>query len=143
MTPQFIAGERRVPDIVEPFQRFCGGALSPDELPLAAGCIGRGPAVQYLAIRRAQAAVQDIDAILAAPGTAAIPARIDQVYAVACALIDRIRGESAGDVAERVVRYTVRLPDEIAAAAMRQLADKWPPIVTCQPYLSWAEQAAA
>jgi len=64
MTPQFIAGERRVPDIVEPFQRFCGGALSPDEPPLAAGCISRGPAVQYLAIRRARAAAPDIDAIL-------------------------------------------------------------------------------
>jgi len=39
-------------------------ALDDIELPLAAGCIGRGPAVQYLAIRRARAAVHDIDAIL-------------------------------------------------------------------------------
>jgi len=51
-------------------------------------------------------------------------------------------GEAAGDVAQRIVRYAVRLPDELAAA-MRQVAERCPSIVTCQPYLRWAEGTAA
>jgi hypothetical protein len=129
-------------------KRQTGGAFKTDdiELPLVSGCIGRGPATQYLAIRRAHAAFQDIDALLASPETAKVPGEISEVYALTCALLDRVRSESGGDnardVAERIVRFAVRLPAEIAASAFRQLTERCPSIVTDANYLAWCQQNA-
>ncbi|WP_020475825.1 ATP-binding protein [Zavarzinella formosa] len=93
--------------------------LTPAELllPVVAGCVGEGPAAEFVAFLRLFRELPDIDSVLTQPATSPIPREPAVLYALAGALVERCRQGSSP--LANFVTYATRLPEEFALLAMR------------------------
>jgi hypothetical protein len=95
-----------------------GAGLSDDLLPqVASGCVGTGPAAEFLGFLRTYRDLPDIDAVLAAPDSTAVPTEPSVLYALCGALVERIRGNK-GPVAA-FSKYVARMQPAYATIAFR------------------------
>jgi MoxR-like ATPase len=85
--------------------------------PVVAGCVGDGPAAEFLGFLRLCRELPDLDAVLARPDTAPVPREPAVLYALVGALVERCKGDRAPLAA--FVQYALRLPDEFALLALR------------------------
>lgn len=106
------------------------GAGEDVEASLAAGCVGEGPALEFLAWRR-ELDLPDPEDVLADPDGFVLPARGDQAYAVLAAVVaaavsrlTRERWLAAWRVLARAAEQGVK---DVAAAAARSLAQAQKP----------------
>jgi hypothetical protein len=84
---------------------------------VVAGCIGDGPAAEFVGFLRLYRELPDLDAVLARPDAAPVPTEPAVLYALTGALVERCRQAKAPLTA--FVSYAARLPDEFAVLAMR------------------------
>lgn len=90
----------------------------PDLLhPVIAGCVGDGPAAEFVAFVQLYHALPDIDLVLAQPDTANVPREPALLYALVGAVTERLRQGQTPSA--NVARYFTRFPDEFAMLGMR------------------------
>jgi hypothetical protein len=88
---------------------------------VVAGCVGDGPAAEFVGFLKLYRELPDLDAVLARPDTAPVPTEPAVLYALVGALVERCRQAKAPLTA--FVTYAARLPDEFAVLAMRDALD--------------------
>ena len=106
------------------------------ELPLIAGTVGQGAAIEFLAFARLYRGLPDIGAILQNPKTAPIPASTDMqvYYAIAAALGRRATVANFG----AVVTYLDRLPlVEFNVMAVRDAISRLPELMSTKVFTQW------
>jgi hypothetical protein len=94
-------------------------ARTPPDLvhPVVGGCVGDGPAVEFVGFLRLYRDLPDLDRVLAAPDAAPVPREPAVLYALVGALVERCRPAKAP--LPSFVAYALRLPDEFALLALR------------------------
>jgi hypothetical protein len=86
--------------------------------PVVAGCVGEGPAAEFVGFARLCKELPDLDQVLAQPATTPVPREPAILYALVGALTERCRRGDAPTLAN-FVTYATRLPDEFGVLAMR------------------------
>ena len=123
--------------------QFVSDALkhAPEDLvpAVAAGCVGEGPAAEFVAYRRLCRALPDLDACLASPASAPVPREPAVLYALSGALVERLRAETAP--AEAVLAYAARLPEEFALLTLRDALAVKPRLAALPAAQSWIAKA--
>jgi len=116
-------------------------AGTPPELlhRVVAGCVGDGPAAEFVGFLQLYRELPDIDAALTAPDTTPVPREPAVLYALVGALIERCRAD-AGRVTN-FVRYATRLPDELALLALRDLLALKPKLASNPAVQAWIAKA--
>jgi hypothetical protein len=96
------------------------GSALPDELlhPVATGCVGEGPAAEFVAFSKTYRELPDVDKILANPAGFKVPTDPSVLYALSGAVVERCRNADAAKL-NAVVQVAMRLPDEFAVLTMR------------------------
>jgi hypothetical protein len=93
-------------------------ATPPDLLyPVTAGCVGDGPAAEFLGFLRLYRELPDLDQVLARPDQAPVPREPAVLYALVGALVEKCKQSGAGLAG--FASYVLRLPDEFALLALR------------------------
>jgi len=108
------------------------------ELPLIAGAIGTGAAVEFIAYRKIWKDLPDIDNILRNPDTAPVPDVAGIFYALGMALSRKLDGNGT---AKKILTYVKRWPEEPSAFCVGILRARQPNIVTLKEYEKWANIA--
>jgi hypothetical protein len=85
--------------------------------PVVAGCVGEGPAAEFLSFLALYRELPDVDAVLTNPDTSPVPREPAVLYALVGALVEKCRAAQAP--LPNFVRYATRLPDEFALLALR------------------------
>ncbi|HVK08995.1 MAG TPA: MoxR family ATPase [Gemmataceae bacterium] len=84
---------------------------------VTAGCVGDGPAAEFLGFLRLYRELPDLDQLLARPDQAPVPREPAVLYALVGALVEKCRPPGAGLAG--FAAYAPRLPDEFALLALR------------------------
>ncbi len=93
-------------------------SLPDDLLPqISGGCVGQGPAAEFIAFPRTYRDLPDINAVLADPETTSVPSEPSVVYALCGALVERIRGKS--NKVSAFAKYVSRMQPAYATVAFR------------------------
>jgi hypothetical protein len=114
---------------------------TPAELlhPVAAGCVGDGPAAEFLGFLRLYRELPDLDAVLTGPDHAPVPREPAVLYALVGALVERCRQAQAPLSA--FVTYALRLPDEFALLALRDALAVQPRLASVPAVQQWIGRA--
>ncbi|HVK14908.1 MAG TPA: MoxR family ATPase, partial [Gemmataceae bacterium] len=93
--------------------------VAPADLTLAvvAGCVGDGPAAEFVGFLRLYRELPDLDQVLAKPDQAPVPREPAVLYALCGALVETCKQARAPLAA--FVQYALRLPEEFAVLALR------------------------
>jgi hypothetical protein len=92
--------------------------LGDDLLPqVASGCVGTGPAAEFLGFLRTYRDLPDIDQVLADPMGTSVPTEPSVMFALCGALVERIRGNK-GPVSQ-FAQYVNRMQPAYATIAFR------------------------
>src|SRR5947209_7336672 len=84
---------------------------------VVAGCVGDGPAAEFVAFLELYQSLPDVDAVLASPSTSVVPREPSVLCALVGALIERVRADRSK--AAGFVSYATRLPEEFGMLALR------------------------
>jgi hypothetical protein len=116
-------------------------ARTPQELlhPVVSGCVGEGPAVEFLAFVRLYRELPDLDQLLAKPDAAPVPRDPSILFALCGALVERCRNGKAPLV--NFVTYALRLPEEFTVLALRDTLAIQPKLKSLASVQKWIEQA--
>jgi hypothetical protein len=123
--------------------QFVSDVLSdtPPELlhRVVAGCVGDGPAAEFVGFLQLYKELPDIDTALTAPDTTPVPREPAVLYALVGALVERCRAD-AGLVAN-FIKYASRMPDEFALLALRDLISHKPKLASNPAVQAWITRA--
>ena len=116
-------------------------ARTPEELlhPVAAGCVGDGPAAEFLGFLRLFRELPDLDSVLARPDSAMVPREPAVLYALVGALVEKCR-QAKAPLASFVI-YALRLPDEFALLALRDALAVNPKFASLPAVQQWIARA--
>jgi hypothetical protein len=87
-------------------------------LPVVSGCVGEGPAAEFVGFARLCQQLPDLDHVLTQPASTPVPREPAVLYALVGALVERCRGADPA-LLGGFVTYVARLPDEFGVLAMR------------------------
>jgi hypothetical protein len=104
------------------------------ELPMIAGSVGQGAAVEYLAFLKLYRSLPSLDAILLNPTGTPVPHEASSLYAVACGLARRANAGNMG----RVIKYFDRLPAEYSVMGVRDAVTRDATLSACPEFTQWA-----
>lgn len=112
----------------------------PDKLllPMIAGLIGEGAAIDFMSFLKLYRELPSIDAIMMDPVNAVIPEKPGALYAVASALARRVTEQSLG----RVMQYLDRLPTEYNVLCIRDAFRRLPVLQSTPQATSWCTKHA-
>jgi hypothetical protein len=108
---------------------------------VVAGCVGDGPAAEFVGFLRLYRELPDMDAVLARPDTSPVPREPAVLYALVGALVERCRADKAP--LPNFVKYALRLPEEFAVLALRDALAVNPKLVGLPAVQQWIAQARA
>jgi hypothetical protein len=108
------------------------------ELPLLAGAVGRGAALEFLAYRAIWREMPDLDEVLRHPDRATVPDKPGTLFAVAMALVRKLDNNGT---AKKALTYIKRWPDEPAAFAADMIRRAHPEVIALPEFGKWANQA--
>ena len=107
--------------------------------PVVSGCVGDGPAAEFVGFLRLYRELPNLDAVLARPDTAPVPREPAVLYALVGALVERCRSDQAP--LPQFVTYALRLPEEFAVLALRDALAVNPRLVGLPAVQRWIAQA--
>jgi hypothetical protein len=108
---------------------------------VVAGCVGDGPAAEFLGFLRLYRELPALDEVLARPDRAPVPREPAVLYALVGALVEKCKQPSpplAG-----FVTYALRLPDEFALLALRDALAVNAKLASLPAVQKWIAQARA
>jgi hypothetical protein len=112
----------------------------PDLLhPVVTGCVGEGPAAEFVAFCRIYRDLPDVDQVLANPLTCSVPSDPAVLYALAGALTERCR-KTDDRLLGAAVTYVGRLPDEFGVLTVRDVAAVNPRVLTVPQASGWLKK---
>ena len=116
-------------------------AATPTDLlhQVAAGCVGDGPAAEFLGFLKLYQELPDLDAVLARPDQSPVPREPAVLYALVGALVERCRQAQAP--LPQFVTYALRLPDEFALLALRDALAVQPKLAGLPAVQQWIAKA--
>ena len=116
---------------------------TPNELlhPVASGCVGEGPAAEFLGFLRLYRELPDLDQVLAKPDSSPVPREPAVLYALVGALVERCRSTTTS--LNNFVSYSMRLPDEFTLLALRDSLAIQPKLAGLTSVQKWIGQARA
>lgn len=116
---------------------------TPAELlhPVASGCVGDGPAAEFVGFLKLYRELPDLDQVLAKPDSSPVPREPAVLYALVGALVERCRQAKAP--LSGFVSYALRLPNEFALLAMRDALAIQPKLASLPSVQQWIAQARA
>jgi hypothetical protein len=116
---------------------------TPPELlhPVVGGCVGDGPAAEFIGFLRLFRELPDLDVVLARPDSAPVPREPAVLHALVGALVERCRSDQA-PLAQFVI-YALRLPEEFGVLALRDALAVNPKLVGLPAVQRWIAQARA
>jgi hypothetical protein len=107
--------------------------------PVIAGCVGDGPAAEFVGFLKLYRELPDLDQVLARPDTAPVPREPAVLYALTGALVERCRQAKAP--LPSFVTYALRLPDEFALLALRDALAVQPKLASLPAVQQWIAKA--
>ena len=107
--------------------------------PVVAGCVGDGPAAEFVGFLQLYRELPDVDAALAAPDATPVPREPAVLYALVGALVERCRADTTP--VANVFRYAARLPDEFALLTLRDVLAVRPKLASHPTVQAWIAQA--
>jgi hypothetical protein len=108
-------------------------------LPVVAGCVGDGPAAEFVGFVRLYRELPDLDQVLAKPDQAPVPREPAVLYALCGALVEKCKQAKAPLAA--FVQYALRLPEEFAVLALRDALAVNPKLVGLPAVQQWIARA--
>ena len=108
-------------------------------LPVVAGCVGDGPAAEFVGFLRLYRELPDLDQVLARPDQAPVPREPAVQYALCGALVETCKQARAPLAA--FVQYALRLPEEFAVLALRDALAVNPKLVGLPAVQQWIATA--
>ncbi len=99
-----------------------------------AGCVGEGPAAEFIGFERIMGQVPTREQILMNPETTPVPEDPSAQYAVAGMLIQNTTSNNF-DV---VVQYMQRMPEDFQAMFCKEVLRLQPAVTSCRGYVKWA-----
>ena len=116
-------------------------ARTADDLlhPVVSGCVGDGPAAEFLGFLRLYRELPDLDQVLARPDQAPVPREPAVLYALVGALVEKCRQAAAP--LPSFVTYALRLPDEFTLLALRDALAVNPKLAALPAVQRWIAQA--
>jgi hypothetical protein len=114
---------------------------SPGDLlhSVVTGCVGGGPAAEFLAFLRLFRELPGLDQVLARPDSSPVPREPSVLFALVGALVERCR--SAAAPLSGFVTYALRLPDEFSLLALRDALAIQPKLAALPTVQKWIQQA--
>lgn len=106
---------------------------------VTAGCVGDGPAAEFLGFLKLYRELPDLDAVLARPDQSPVPREPAVLYALVGALVERCRQAAAP--LPSFVTYALRLPDEFALLALRDALAVQPKLAALPAVQQWIAKA--
>lgn len=112
--------------------------VTPDHLllPVVAGCVGEGPAAEYVAFRRLYTQLPNPATVLSTADTCTVPSEPAILYALAGAMVEHIRN-AKDTVLTSLVRFAGRLPAEFGVLLMRDAVAVQPRLLALPAAGSW------
>jgi MoxR-like ATPase len=107
--------------------------------PVVAGCVGDGPAAEFLGFLRLYRELPDLDQVLARPDAAPVPREPAVLYALVGAMVERCRAQQAP--LANFVKYALRLPEEFTVLALRDALAVNAKLVGLPAVQQWITQA--
>ena len=107
--------------------------------PVVAGCVGDGPAAEFLGFLRLYRELPDLDGVLARPDTAPVPREPAVLYALVGALVEKCKADQASLAG--FVKYALRLPDEFGVLALRDALPLNPRLAVLSAVQQWIARA--
>ena len=116
-------------------------ARAPQELlhPVIGGCVGEGPAAEFVGFLRLFRELPDLDQILTRPDASPVPREPAVLYALVGALVERCRLAQAPLAG--FVTYAMRLPDEFTLLALRDALAIQPKMAALPAVQQWIAKA--
>jgi hypothetical protein len=103
------------------------------------GCVGAGPAVEYVAFKKIMDNLPNIDQCLLEPETCKIPTDMATLYAFCGAIASR----ATKDNFDRIVKITERLRPEFSVMLVNDAQKMKPEIKSTQSFTRWAVKNAS
>lgn len=116
--PQAGARAFPTPRSWEFVSQVSGVTPEPLLLPVVAGCIGEGPAAEYVAFRRIYTQLPDPAVVLSNPQGVTVPSDPSVLYALSAAMVEKARSATDPQLNSLGI-FAGRLPDEYAILLIR------------------------
>jgi len=140
--PALLNSEEATADIVNhPCPRtiaYCGALINAglDSLEVLSGAVGEGCASELVGFLKIYKSLPNISAILLDPKNAEIPTDPASIYAVVSALVEK----ASEDNADRIIRYSNRLPIDFNVLLVRAMIRKEPKVQNTKGFIDWASR---
>jgi hypothetical protein len=123
---------------------FVSQVLTPTPADLlhavVSGCVGEGPAAEFVGFCKMYRELPDLDQVLASPTLTPVPKEPAVLYALCGALVERCRNGNA-KLQGPFVQYAERLPEEFGVLAMRAALAVVPNLLSLPPAQAWLKKA--
>lgn len=106
---------------------------------VVAGCVGDGPAAEFVGFLQLYRELPDLDQALAQPDTTPVPREPAVLYALVGALVEKCKADAAP--LANFVKYAMRLPDDFALLALRDALAVKPQLVSLPIVQQWIAKA--
>lgn len=116
-------------------------AAAPADLlhQVTAGCVGDGPAAEFLGFLKLYRELPDLDSVLARPDLSPVPREPAVLYALVGALVERCRQSTSP--LPQFVTYALRMPDEFTLLALRDALAVQPKLAALPAVQQWIAKA--
>jgi DNA polymerase III delta prime subunit len=104
------------------------------EFELCSGCVGEGPATEFLGFLRIYRDLPDPEKVIQAPENGIVPEDPAILYALCGALA---RKATAGNI-DKIILYSYRLPAEFSVMMIADAARLTPAIVKTKAFVEWS-----
>ncbi|QEL17769.1 AAA family ATPase [Limnoglobus roseus] len=108
---------------------------------VVAGCVGDGPAAEFVGFLQLYRELPDLDAIGTHPEATPVPREPTVLYALVGAIAERCKADATP--AHGLVQYALRLPDEFALLALRDVLAVRPKLAALSVVQQWIARARA
>jgi hypothetical protein len=116
-------------------------ARAPADLlhPVVGGCVGDGPAAEFLGFLRLYRELPDLSVVLSKPDSSPVPREPAVLYALVGALVEKCKTDPG--CLGGFVAYALRLPDEFALLALRDALAVQPRLAALPAVQQWIARA--
>ena len=106
---------------------------------VVAGCVGDGPAAEFVGFLQLYRELPDLDVILTQPETTPVSREPAVLYALVGALSEKCKLDTTP--VQNLMQYLLRLPDEFTLLALRDILAIQPRLVSLSIVQQWIAQA--